>query len=84
MSPSTSVGAEIGEGLRLLWGADEGGDLVAALAQLAHDMTADEPGSSGDEDLHARKPILNIRGLKDDGYGDEEGGRSQRSSWRSL
>ena len=27
-------------------------DVVAALAQLAHDVAADEAGSPGDEDLH--------------------------------
>ena len=32
-------------------------DLVAALAQLAHDLAADEAGASGDEDLHGAKPI---------------------------
>ena len=46
------LGAELGERLRPSPGCGPGDDLVAALAQLADDVTADEPGSPGDEDLH--------------------------------
>jgi hypothetical protein len=41
------------EPLRLLGRADERDHFVAPLAKLAHHMAADEPGSPGDEDLHA-------------------------------
>ena len=37
--------------------ADEADDLVAAVAQLAHDLAADEAGAARDEDLHGAKPI---------------------------
>ena len=37
--------------------ADQADDLVAARAQLAHDVAADESRSSRDEDLHGPNPI---------------------------
>ena len=46
--------AECGDLFALLGGAHQADDLVAACPQLAHDLAADEPGSSRDEDLHGR------------------------------
>ena len=46
------LAAERGDRLALLGVADQADDLVAAVAQLAHDLAADEARSSRDEDLH--------------------------------
>ena len=48
------LAAELLELAGLLRAADQADDLVAALAQLAHDLAADEAGPSRDEDLHGR------------------------------
>ena len=55
-SPATSSQPSSPQLRRLLGVADEADDLVAAVAQLAHDLAADEAGSSGHEDLHGRQP----------------------------
>ena len=53
------LAAHRGQLFALLRVADQADDVVAALAQLAHDLAADEAGASGNEDLHgARQPIL--------------------------
>ena len=44
--------AELVQPCRLLRAADEAGDLIAARAQQAHDVAADESRSPGYEDLH--------------------------------
>ncbi len=46
------LAAELGQLRRFLRGPDEAGDLVAASAQLPHDLAADEARSSRHEDLH--------------------------------
>ena len=46
------LAAELGQLCRFLGCADQADDLVAAVAQLAHDLAADEPRSSRHEDLH--------------------------------
>ena len=56
-SPLTSCAAQLGQLRGLLGVADQADDLVAALAQLAHDLAADEPRSSRDEDLHGRQSL---------------------------
>src|SRR3954454_6254618 len=50
--------AERFERLPLVARADERDHLVAALAQLANDVPADESGAAGDEDLHEPDPTL--------------------------
>ena len=54
-SPGTSAAAEVGERLALLGRADQAAHLVAARAELAHDLAADEPRAAGHEDLHGRQ-----------------------------
>ena len=50
------LAADRREPLALLRVADQADDLVAAVAQLPHDLAADEAGASGNEDLHGTNP----------------------------
>ncbi len=46
------LAAELLQLARFLRAADQADDVIAALAQLAHDLAADEARSSRYEDLH--------------------------------
>jgi hypothetical protein len=48
------LAAEGGQLRGFLGAADQADDLVAAVAQLAHNLAADEAGSARDEDLHGK------------------------------
>src|SRR4029077_8094311 len=48
------LATEVGDLLALLGIADQTGDLVAALTQLAHHLAADEPRPPGHENLHSQ------------------------------
>ena len=86
------LAAEPGEAAGLLGRAHQRPHLVAALAQLAGDMGADEAGRAGLKDLHESGPYLrprNLNGMSESGPGDGSDPKAaglvnSRARWRAL